>query len=71
MNNTLVSAVVKGFIAVIIVAAVYMLGASYLKMQGVDQCGKMSQIQKTSATEKIQSPLLDIYNLCLKDKGIK
>ncbi len=43
---------------------------TFLRLRAFDDCGKLSRYETTEKTAHFSYPVLDIYNSCLKDKGI-
>ena len=58
--------------AAALVALVW-LGNMYIKNQAIDGCAKNSSYSINLPTEgaRVTYPVMDAYNQCLKDKGIK
>lgn len=43
---------------------------AYLKAQAINDCGKISKYERQGKGETASYPVLEVYNSCLKDKGI-
>lgn len=44
---------------------------TYLRQKAIDECGKLSRYETTDKNAKVSYPVIDFYNSCLSDKGIK
>lgn len=58
------------FVAIILFA---LLANTFIRNQAIDQCAKSSTYEKNLVSEdaKVTYPVIDIYEQCLKQKGIK
>ena len=57
--------------AVIIVILALLRVDTYMKYQAINDCGKISTFEQSlSNAIKVSYPVQDIYNECLKKKGI-
>ncbi|GIW62082.1 MAG: hypothetical protein KatS3mg089_0934 [Patescibacteria group bacterium] len=43
----------------------------YLRLKAFDDCGELSRYETTDKNSRFSYPVLDIYNQCLEDKGLK
>jgi len=44
---------------------------TYLRQKAIDDCAKISRYETSEKTASFSYPVLDIYNKCLVDKGVK
>jgi hypothetical protein len=44
---------------------------TFLRLKAFDDCGKLSRYETTDKNVRVYYPVLDIYNQCLEDKGLK
>lgn len=43
---------------------------TYLKYKAIDDCGQVSRYQTKDKTATVTYPITDMYDSCLKDKGV-
>lgn len=44
---------------------------TYLKYKAIDDCGQISRYQTKDKNATVTYPITDMYESCLKDKGVK
>lgn len=82
MNQSpdVIGAAAKVVAALFFAAAIYLSAVTfanvadmYVRSNAVDECGRMSEYVTSNSKEgsKTSSPVIEIYNTCLKDKGMK
>jgi hypothetical protein len=73
-NNLKIQEVVKliGYILLFAISFLTLMRIdSYLHYKAIDECGKVSKYETTDKNARVSYPVIDIYEKCLKDKGIK
>lgn len=68
-----VNTIIIGIVVLLGVFLMMLRVDRYIKVKAIDECAKISKYEKTVTAEnaKVSYPLADVYQSCLKDKGIK
>ena len=68
-----VNTIIIGVIVLLGLFLVMLRFDRYLKIKAIDDCARISKYEKnvTEENAKVTYPLADVYQSCLKDKGIK
>ena len=68
-----VNTVIIGVVLLISIFLVMIRVDKYLKIKAIDDCAKIAKYEKTVSADnaKVSYPLQDVYQTCLKEKGVK